>query len=167
MRGIMDNRLLGIHHVTAIADDPQRNVDFYTGVLGLRMVKQTVNFDDPESYHLYYGDESGHPGTILTFFAWPGGSKGRRGTGQVTTVSYSVLRGALGYWLERLRANGVISEPVTRFDEEALVFQDPDGLRLELVARPGVENLLPRSIRYLQASEMGGLWIFQPSRSKR
>src|SRR5205807_3589031 len=88
-RQTMSQDILGIHHVTAIAGDPQRNVDFYTGVLGLRLVKLTVNFDDPRSYHLYYGDELGHPGTLLTFFAWPGVPKGRQGTGQVTVTSFS------------------------------------------------------------------------------
>src|SRR4030088_2569556 len=92
----------GIHHITAIAGDPQRNLDFYTSILGLRLVKLTVNFDDPGSYHLYYGDELGRPGSIMTFFAWPGATRGHRGTGQVTTTSFSVPEGSLGYWRERL-----------------------------------------------------------------
>ena len=91
----MSQDIFGIHHVTAITSDPQRNLDFYTGVLGLRLVKLTVNFDDPRSYHLYYGDELGHPGTILTFFAWPGVPKGRQGTGQVTVTSFSILQASL------------------------------------------------------------------------
>src|SRR5436309_3772990 len=98
----MSTELLGIHHVTAITSDTQRNVDFYTGLLGLRLVKVTVNFDDPGAYHLYYGDEVGHPGTILTFFAWPGASRGRTGTGQLSAVALPFLRhrlttGASGY----------------------------------------------------------------------
>lgn len=125
----------GIHHVTAIAADPQRNVDFYTGVLGLRLVKRTVNFDDSGSYHLYYGDDLGRPGTILTFFPWPGAPKGRRGTGQVSAVSLSIPQTSLGYWMERLIRHGVRYEgPVKRFGEQVLAFEDPDGLALELVA---------------------------------
>ncbi len=132
--------ILGIHHVTAIASDPQRNLDFYTGVLGLRLVKLTVNFDDPGAYHLYYGDAVGHPGTILTFFAWPGAPHGRRGTQQVTTTSFSIPENALGYWMARFKIFNVAFErPVVRPDEEALVFVDPDGLQLELVAHHATE----------------------------
>lgn len=95
----MDHReILGIHHITAIAQDPQQNVDFYTGVLGLRLVKViTVNFDDPGSYHFYYGDGVGHPGTILTFFAWPGARRGRRGSSQVTSTSLAIPRGSIPF----------------------------------------------------------------------
>jgi glyoxalase family protein len=133
--GRMSRDILGIHHVTAITSDPQSNVDFYTGVLGLRLVKLTVNFDDPRSYHLYYGDELGHPGTIMTFFAWPGVPKGRQGTGQVTVTSFSVPQASLDYWIERLSQRGVSSTgPTSRFDETILSLQDPDGLALELVA---------------------------------
>jgi glyoxalase family protein len=140
----MADSLLGIHHVTAIADDPQRNVDFYMDVLGLRLVKRTVNYDDPGTYHLYYGDEVGHPGTILTFFPWPGAPRGRRGSGQATVTSFSVPWGSLGYWADRFKALGVRSEtPQPRFDEEALVFFDPDGLMLELVAHPRTEKGSP------------------------
>jgi glyoxalase family protein len=132
--------ILGIHHVTAIAGDPQRNLDFYTNVLGLRLVKLTVNFDDPSAYHLYYGDEVGHPGTILTFFAWPDAPHGRRGTQQATAISFSIPENALGYWMERFRAHDVAFEkPIVRPDEEALVFFDPDGLQLELVAHEDAE----------------------------
>jgi len=139
----MTARLTGIHHVTAIAGDPQKNVDFYAGVLGLRLVKQTVNFDDPGSYHFYYGDASGSPGTLLTFFAWPGGRQGRPGLGQVAAISLSVPTGALDFWRARLAECGVtVGVPETRFGETVLPFHDPDGLRLELVpvaddARPG------------------------------
>ena len=125
----------GIHHVTAIAGDPQRNLDFYEGVLGLRLVKKTVNFDDPGTYHLYYGDGAGDPGTIMTFFPWAGAPKGRRGTGQVAATAFSVPRGAVGYWLHRLIEHGVTFEgPTDRFDERVISFEDPDGLLLELVA---------------------------------
>jgi glyoxalase family protein len=106
------------------------------------LVKQTVNYDDPETYHLYYGDKSGHPGTILTFFPWPGAHKGRRGPGQLTTISFSVPEGAIGYWTDRFTSKGVIfEEPTSRFDEEVLTFLDPDGLKLELVAHTGAELL--------------------------
>jgi glyoxalase family protein len=135
---------VGIHHITAIAGDPQRNLDFYAGILGMRLVKLTVNFDDPGSYHLYYGDELGHPGSILTFFPWPGGRPGRQGTGQIGTVSLAIPSGSLGFWIERLLAHGVRYEgPTRRFDEQALSFKDPDGLLLELVASPRVSSTAP------------------------
>src|SRR6266568_1235250 len=117
----MDREIPGIHHVTAITGNPQQNVDFYTGVLGLRLVKLTVNFDDPGAYHLYYGDEQGHPGTLLTFFAWPGVPKGRQGTGQVTVTSFSIPQASLDYWIERLSQRGVSSTgPASRFDESVI-----------------------------------------------
>jgi catechol 2,3-dioxygenase-like lactoylglutathione lyase family enzyme len=126
---------MGIHHITAIAGDPQRNLDFYAGTLGLRLVKLTVNFDDPGTYHFYYGDETGRPGSILTFFPWPGGQRGRQGTGQAATVALSIPPASLGFWIERLLAQGVKYQgPARRFDEQVLAFSDPDGLLLELVA---------------------------------
>jgi glyoxalase family protein len=134
----MRKPIAGIHHVTAMAGDPQANVDFYTGVLGLRLVKKTVNFDDPGTYHLYYGDEVGHPGTILTFFPWPLARRGVQGAGQATVTSFSVPEGALGYWTDRLSRLGVTFDGTRRrFEEEVLTLLDPDGLRLELVARSG------------------------------
>src|ERR671925_1186193 len=99
--------VLGIHHITAISRNPQRNIDFYSGVLGMRLVKLTVNFDDPTTYHLYYGDSLGHPGTILTFFPWSEAPKGRQGTGQVGTVSLAVPPASLGFWIERLLTHGI------------------------------------------------------------
>ncbi|HEU5198690.1 MAG TPA: ring-cleaving dioxygenase, partial [Ktedonobacterales bacterium] len=136
----MDKRIPGIHHITAIASDPQRNLDFYTQTLGLRLVKLTVNFDDPGTYHFYFGDASGHPGTILTFFPWARAPRGRQGTGQVTTISFSIPQGALAYWQERLASEGIsTAQPQQRFDERVLAFSDPDGLQLELVAHPGAE----------------------------
>jgi len=130
----LGNEILGIHHVTAIAGSPQRNIDFYAGVLGLRLVKLTVNYDDPDTYHLYYGDELGHPGSIITFFAWPSGEKGRLGTGQLTTTSFSVPEGSLEYWMLRFREHKVSFEtPVQRFGQKTIPFVDHDGLRLELV----------------------------------
>jgi catechol 2,3-dioxygenase-like lactoylglutathione lyase family enzyme len=125
----------GIHHVTAIAGSPQANIDFYTGVLGLRLVKQTVNFDDPLTYHFYYGTELGAPGTILTFFAWPNAFRGRAGGGQVNFTSFAVPLGSLGWWAERFKSQRIVySQPMLRFGEETLGFQDSDGLQLELVA---------------------------------
>jgi glyoxalase family protein len=137
----MSEQILGIHHVTAIASDPQRNVDFYAGVLGLRLVKRTVNFDDPGTYHFYYGDETGTPGTILTFFPWPGAARGRHGTGQLTTTSFAIRPDSMGFWVDRLRSQGLAVEgPSTRFSEEVLEFEDHDGLRLELVADAAVAS---------------------------
>ncbi len=129
---------LGLHHVTAIASDPQRNLDFWFHVLGQRLVKQTVNFDAPDVYHLYYGNEAGDPGTVMTFFPWPGTPAGRRGTGQATITSFSIPEGSLGWWLTHLRARNVeVVEATTRFEEDALRFHDPDGLLVELIAHPG------------------------------
>jgi glyoxalase family protein len=134
----------GIHHVTAFASDPQANLDFYTGVLGLRFVKRTVNFDDPGTYHFYFGDAAGSPGTILTFFPWPGAARGREGTGLVEVTSFAVPEGALGFWIDRFAALDVpFDMPVARFDEEALAFRDPDGLELELVARADLPVVEP------------------------
>ncbi len=132
--------IAGLHHLTAIVGDPQQNVDFYTRVLGLRLVKQTVNFDDPGTYHLYYGDEVGTPGTILTFFLWPDAPKGRRGTGQIIDISFSIPNTALDYWIDRLSKHSItITEPTTRFGEQVISFFDPHGLSLELVTHPDAE----------------------------
>jgi glyoxalase family protein len=129
--------ILGLHHVTAIAGDPQRNVDFYAGVLGLRLVKLTVNYDDPATYHLYYGDGQGHPGTIMTFFPWAGALPGRIGTGQLTVTSFAVPEKSLDYWKDRLKQlETPFQETRSEFDEDLLFFTDPDGLQLELVATP-------------------------------
>ncbi len=128
----------GYHHITAICSDAQRNVDFYTGTLGLRLVKQTVNFDMPETYHLYYGDAVGSPGTILTFFAWPGAPRGRQGAGQAAVMALTIPTASLGYWVERLVGQGVPFEgPARRFEEQVLALRDPDGLALELVTADG------------------------------
>lgn len=141
---------LGIHHVTAVASDPQRNVDFYARTLGMRLIKQTVNFDAPDTYHLYYGDARGTPGTVLTFFPWPGVPRGRQGTGQATVMACSIPEGSLGYWRDRLTGLGVeVTEPVERMDEEALSFRDPDGLIIELVAHatpPDIDPWLSSSV---------------------
>jgi glyoxalase family protein len=127
--------LPGIHHVTAITGDAQRNVDFYVGLLGLRLVKKTVNFDDPGSYHLYFGDEVGRPGSVMTFFVWPGAAAGRSGTGQVTSTAFAVPAGSLDWWAARLREGGAPAGSVeARMGDPVLPFVDPDGARLELVA---------------------------------
>ena len=130
--------------MTAIGGEPQRNVDFYVGVLGLRMVKKTVNFDDPGTYHLYYGDEVGTPGTAMTFFPWPHAPRDRRGAGQAVASAFSVAREAVPFWEERLRENGVsVAERIGRFGEEGFAFEDPEGFLLEILAladadaRPG------------------------------
>ena len=130
----MNKQILGIHHITAIAGDPQTNVDFYAGKLGLRLVKVTVNFDDPGTYHLYYGDGVGHPGTILTFFPWPHAPKGRRGTGQVTETVFAIPANAAGYWEGRLTESGIAFQMSERFGEAVISFADPDGMNVELVA---------------------------------
>ncbi len=136
--------LLGLHHITAMASDARANVDFYTRVLGLRFVKKSVNQDDPGTYHLYYGDYAGSPGTILTFFPWAGLRRGRPGTGQAYATAYSIATDALPYWQERLTRLGVKTEPVTtRFADKVLTLFDPDGLRIELVATAEVDQRAP------------------------
>ncbi|RSN25245.1 ring-cleaving dioxygenase [Streptomyces sp. WAC 05977] len=133
----MSIKTSGLHHVTAIGGDPQRNADFYTRALGLRLVKTTVNFDDPGTYHLYYGDESGKPGSLMTVFPWRDAPKGRHGTGQATTTSFSVPESSLGWWKQHLAENRVETSRIRNADgEETLTFLDPDGLELALVAHP-------------------------------
>ncbi|WP_298737716.1 VOC family protein [uncultured Chitinophaga sp.] len=131
----MDQLITGIHHVTAIAAGAQKNIDFYTGILGLRMVKKTVNFDAPGVYHFYYGDETGHPGSILTFFPYEGLAHGRHGKGMLNTTTFSLPITSMNYWLERLqRFDIAYKQPQERFEGEAVVyFEDADGLGLELV----------------------------------
>ncbi|QFU85847.1 ring-cleaving dioxygenase [Amycolatopsis sp. YIM 10] len=133
----MSIKTSGLHHVTAIGGDPQRNADFYLRTLGLRLVKTTVNFDDPGTYHLYYGDQSGRPGTLMTFFPWKDAPGGRHGTGQATTTSFSVPENSIGWWKQHLEATGLRTSRVTNRDnEDVLTFADPDGLKLALVAHP-------------------------------
>jgi glyoxalase family protein len=129
----------GIHHITAIAGDAQKNYDFYTKILGIRFVKKTINFDDPNTYHFYYGNESGQPGTILTFFPWSDLSpKARKGAGQVTTISFLIPGNSLSYWLDRLgKFNVPYSGPFKRFDDDVILFEDPDGIELELITGDG------------------------------
>lgn len=131
----MQKLVLGLHHITALASDAQQNLDFYAGILGLRMVKKTINFDAPEIYHLYYGNEKGSPGTIMTFFPYPDLPKGRKGKGQLTVTSFSIPASSIDYWLKRLSKFSVpYEEPQQRFNEVFISFEDPDGLGLELVA---------------------------------
>ena len=131
----MNKKIVGLHHVTAIASDPQRNLDFYIGLLGLRLVKRTVNFDDPGSYHFYFGDARGTPGTILTFFSWPGARRGRRGVGQIEATAFVISPDSAGYWWDRFKEQHVTAEKTSaRFGEEVIRFTDPDGLLLELIA---------------------------------
>jgi glyoxalase family protein len=130
----------GIHHVTAISGPAARNLDFYDRVLGLRLVKKTVNFDDPGTYHLYYGDADAAPGSIVTFFPWEHAAPGRLGVGETQETVFRVPQGAIGYWAHRLVAHGVPhDQPVRRFGETVLAFRDPDGMRLALVGVAGIE----------------------------
>jgi glyoxalase family protein len=127
-------KIKGIHHVTAIASNAQRNLEFYKDVLGLRLVKKTVNFDDPGTYHFYFGNEEGSPGTIMTFFPWEHITKGARGSSQATETAFRVPEGSLDFWVKRFEKYNVIyNKPSKRFEESYLVFIDPDGLKLELV----------------------------------
>ncbi|MEM1125128.1 MAG: ring-cleaving dioxygenase [Bacteroidota bacterium] len=134
----------GLHHITAAARDTQQNVDFYEQVLGQRLVKTTVNFDDPGTYHLYYGDHVGTPGTVLTFFPWPNMVRGQRGTGEAAAVAYAIPVASVDYWAAHLEAQGVpVTETTTRFGEPVLRFADPDGMPLELVATDDPSTIEP------------------------
>lgn len=140
----MKTSITGLHHITAMSSDVQNNMRFYTHVLGLRFVKKSVNQDDVGTYHLYYGDYAGSPGTILTFFPWAGLRRGRPGTGQAYATAFSVPRDALPYWQERFAHLKIESFAVEkRFEDEVLGFLDPDGLRLELVATDEVDQRQP------------------------
>ena len=131
----------GLHHVTAISGPARRNVDFYTRTLGLRLVKKTVNFDDPGTYHLYYGNGTADPGTILTFFPWEHVAPGRLGIGETQETVFRVPESAIGFWTHRLLSKGVAHERLAkRFGETVLAFKDPDGMRIALVALPGIER---------------------------
>ncbi|CAM3278290.1 ring-cleaving dioxygenase [Filibacter tadaridae] len=131
----MDKKTMGIHHITAIVGHPQENADFYAGVLGLRLVKKTVNFDDPGTYHLYFGDINGTPGTIITFFNWAGARQEKIGDGQVGVTTYVVPTGAFSFWEQRLQHFAIDFTKEVRFGEHYLAFEDPHGLQLELVER--------------------------------
>ncbi len=135
----MTQSIAGVHHVTAIASDPQRNLDFYTQVMGMRLVKCTVNFDDPGTYHFYFGDELGRPGSLLTFFPWPGARRGQAGAGLAEAIAFAVPPGSLDSWRARFGAHRVLAAPGSSPQGEGiLAFQDPDGLALELIEDAGV-----------------------------
>ncbi len=137
----MEDRILGLHHITAIADNAKRNLQFYTDTLGVRFVKKTVNFDDPGTYHFYFGDEHGTPGSILTFFPWEGIGRGQTGTGMATEIGYSVPAGSLDFWADRFKAKNVVHGPVAeRFGELYLPFEDPDGLKLNLIVPKAADS---------------------------
>lgn len=134
----------GLHHVTAIASGAQANLDFYTRVLGLRLVKRTVNFDAPDTYHFYYGDVAGSPGSLLTFFPFADAAAGRAGTGMAETTAFAVPESAFEPWMSRLADEGrEFDGPVTRFGAQVLGLRDPDGLQIELVAEPGLDGSAP------------------------
>ena len=136
----MATHTLGLHHVTLVSGDPTATVEFYAGFLGLRLVKRTVNFDDPTGHHLYFGDEVGHPGSVLSFLVQPGATRAKAGTGAASVVSFAVTRSALGFWIDRLIHEGLRFEgPTERFQEQVVTFWDPDGLLLELVTHPEAE----------------------------
>jgi glyoxalase family protein len=132
--------LAGIHHVTCITGDVQRNVDFYVSVLGLRFIKKTVNFDVPDTYHLYYADWIGTPGTAMTFFGWPHLPWRAQGAGQIREVSFAIPAEALDFWSARLRELGVAAERTRRFDTEVIALHDPDEMRVELVGEPPTDG---------------------------
>jgi glyoxalase family protein len=135
-------KLRGIHHITAIASDPQRNVDFYTQILGLRLAKRTVNFDDPSTYHFYFGDRTGRPGSTITFFAWPGARRGIRGTGQVISASFAIPATSIEYWKARLAEHRVFCEEIpSRFNAPGLRLTDTDGLSLELIESAQLDDV--------------------------
>ena len=140
----MPSPIVGLHHVTAIAADPQQNLDFYTQALGLRFVKRTVNFDDPGSYHFYFGNDLGEPGTIMTFFAWPRASRGMAGTGETIRTAFAAPKNSLDFWKDRLRTMHVpIERSEPRFGETVLTLADPDGTKIEIVGQEQPAALTP------------------------
>ena len=153
------NPIAGLHHVTAIASNPQRNLDFYTEVLGLRFVKKTVNFDDPGTYHFYFGDDTGAPGTILTFFPWPHAKKGTVGVGEVLATAFSIPTGSLAYWTGRLRSLNITFNESTRFGAQVIGLADPDGMRLELIEHAETHaGTAPRYSDVVPASAIQGFY---------
>lgn len=148
----MENTINGIHHITAIAGNAKKNFDFYTQVLGQRLVKKTVNFDDPETYHLYYGDKQGTPGTILTFFPWENITTGRRGTRQATEIGYSVPEGSLDFWIKRFdQYNAIYNKVSEKFGQPYLTVLDPDGLKLELTVSNSADTRSPWETNEIKA----------------
>jgi glyoxalase family protein len=158
----------GLHHITSVAGDPQRNIDFYRNILGQRMIKKTVNFDDPTTYHLYYADASGTPGTVITFFPWTNARKGLRGNSAVNAMAYNIPEDAMEFWQEHLHRNGIHTLPIEqRFGEKVLAFDDPDGMQIELVAGTQQANLAhwnagPIEVHAaLQGFHSATLWLSQ------
>ena len=140
----MEDRILGLHHITAIAGNAKRTLEFYTKVLGLRLVKKTVNFDDPGTYHFYFGDEKGTPGTVLTFFPWEGIRQGSIGTGMATEIGYSVPLDSFEFWTARFKQYDVKHDKMEeKFGEKFLSFRDPDGLTIKLIAPMVTDNRKP------------------------
>ncbi|MBC9933437.1 ring-cleaving dioxygenase [Chitinophaga qingshengii] len=140
----MDQAITGLHHITAISGNAKKNFDFYTKTMGLRFVKKTVNFDDPHTYHFYYGDKTGTPGTILTFFPWEDIMAGRRGTHMATEIGYSIPEGSIDFWQKRLEAaNMIYNKPSSKFGEIYLTFLDPDGLKIELTVAEKTDDREP------------------------
>ncbi|MGG0888304.1 ring-cleaving dioxygenase [Cytobacillus horneckiae] len=152
----------GIHHITAIVNDPQRNIDFYTTVLNLRLIKKTINFDRLEVYHFYFGNDTGDPGTIITFFPWPNLPKGRIGTSQVGVSSFAVAPGSLSFWKNRLAQLNIQFIESHRFNEKSIQFTDPDGLILEITERKG---LLHNNSREIQGFAGATLFSAQPNKT--
>ncbi|MEZ4729535.1 MAG: ring-cleaving dioxygenase [Caldilineaceae bacterium] len=158
----------GIHHITAIAGDPQKNIDFYHTLLGQRLVKRTVNFDDPGTYHFYFADEVGTPGTVLTFFPWRHVPRGVRGNGEVAATAYSVPTAALDYWRDRLDAYGIVVHDLpSRFGAEVIAFDDPDGMTIELIGsdaqatiQPWQTGPVPAAVA-LRGFHSATLWVVQ------
>jgi glyoxalase family protein len=140
-----NTKISGIHHITAIASSATENLAFYENVLDLRLVKKTVNFDDPYTYHLYYGDTTGAPGTIMTFFPWENLPRGKAGAGMVIAIAFSIPRGSIDYWRERLSVHGIETKEGERFGEAFIQFEDPHGLSLELIETPAVHSILNQS----------------------
>jgi glyoxalase family protein len=135
----------GIHHITAIASSAAENLAFYENILGLRLVKQTVNFDDPYTYHLYYGDAAGAPGTIITFFPWQDLPRGKAGAGMVTAIAFSIPAGSIDDWRKQLNVHGIETKEGERFGESLIKFEDPHGLSLELIEAPTLHSSLTES----------------------
>lgn len=137
----MEEKISGIHHITALASDPQKNYDFYTGILGLRFIKKTVNFDAPDVYHFYYGDDKGSPGTILTFFPFPDARRGKRGSGEISSVAFSIPSNSLGYWMNRFAEKAVVfSGLMERFGCKFFSLLDPDGMLIEIFEDDSVND---------------------------
>lgn len=139
----MEKAINGIHHITVMASDPQANYDFYTELLGMRFIKKTVNFDAPDVYHLYYADEIGTPGTVLTFFPFRDARRGKRGTGEITVVGFSVPSNSLNYWVNRLAESAInFDGPSKKFGYDYISLLDPDGMKIEIVADPTADKII-------------------------